>query len=110
MRLRRHGTSLSDHLREDYVKTIFRLYRTNKLHTVLYTGVTNDLAAHIDTHKSGNGSDFTTKYNVTRLVYFEAFTEVTDAIHREKQLKRWRRAWKDALIEKTNPEWNELVP
>jgi putative endonuclease len=91
-------------------KQYFVYIVANKLRTVLYTGVTNDLNERIDAHKAGAGSGFTTKYNVTRLVYFEAFTEVADAIQREKQLKRWRRAWKEALIGKTNPDWDELVP
>lgn len=91
-------------------KDYFVYIVTNKLHTVLYTGVTNELGERVTAHKSGAGSLFTRKYNVTKLVYFEVFGEIEEAIHREKQLKRWRRAWKDELINKSNPNWEELRP
>ncbi len=74
----------------------------------IYTGVTNSLAMRIAQHKNGEGSRFTAKYNVTRLVWYEEHFNIRDAIEREKTIKRWRRDWKIALIEKDNPEWNEL--
>jgi putative endonuclease len=74
----------------------------------LYAGVTSDLAARVAQHKSGEGSKFTAKYGVKRLVWYERHFNVRDAIEREKRIKRWRRAWKVALIEKDNPEWSEL--
>jgi putative endonuclease len=73
----------------------------------LYVGVTNDLVRRVWEHRQGIGG-FTTKYGVTRLVYFEDTPNVTAAIQREKNLKRWSRAWKIALIERANPEWGDL--
>ncbi|WP_342361143.1 GIY-YIG nuclease family protein [Terrarubrum flagellatum] len=75
----------------------------------IYIGVTNDLVRRIHEHKSGEDRGFTWKYNIHRLVYYETFGRADDAILREKQLKRWRRAWKDALIEKDNPDWRDLA-
>jgi putative endonuclease len=77
---------------------------------VLYIGMTNDLARRIGEHKSRQGGDFTSRYLVDRLVYCERFTDVREAISREKQLKGWLRARKVALIEATNPEWRDLPP
>ncbi len=74
----------------------------------LYVGVTTSLAARIVQHKNGEGSKFAAKYGVTRLVWYEEHIDVRDAIEREKSIKRWRRDWKIALIEKDNPQWNEL--
>ena len=76
---------------------------------VLYVGVTNDLARRVNEHKAGHGSGFTGKYRVTRLVYFEEFAEIRDAIAREKQLKDWRRSRKVQLVEKRNPTWDDLA-
>jgi putative endonuclease len=73
----------------------------------LYVGVTNDLVRRVWEHRQGVGG-FTTKYGVTRLVYFEDTPDVTAAIQREKNLKHWSRAWKIALIERANPEWLDL--
>ena len=73
----------------------------------LYVGVTNDLVRQVWEHRQGFGG-FTAKYGVTRLVYFEDTPNVTAAIQREKSLKHWSRAWKVALIERTNPEWHDL--
>jgi putative endonuclease len=75
----------------------------------LYVGVTNDLARRLSEHKSGKIAGFTARYNVNRLVYHETYDEPNSAIAREKQLKRWRRAWKDALIEERNPDWHDLT-
>jgi len=74
----------------------------------LYTGVTSSLGARIAQHKRGDGSKFSAKYGVTRLVWYEEHFDIRDAIEREKKIKRWRRAWKIALIEETNPDWTEL--
>ena len=74
----------------------------------LYLGVTGSLAARIPQHKEGTGSKFAARYGVQRLVWYEEFFDVRDAIAREKELKKWRRAWKIALIESQNPDWNEL--
>ena len=75
----------------------------------LYIGVTNDLERRIAEHKSGLVPGFTEKYNVKMLVWFEEFHGTNEAIQREKQLKNWHRAWKIALIERTNPEWRDLA-
>ena len=75
---------------------------------VLYIGVTNDLGRRIFEHRAKLTAGFTSKYNVVRLVYFEAFGDIRDAIAREKQLKGWRRAKKIPLIEGMNPKWRDL--
>ena len=80
---------------------------TNRSRT-LYTGVTNDLERRIYEHKHKMGSKFTSKYNITKLVYYEGFSDIRDAIAREKQIKGWLRAKKIALIESVNPEWKDL--
>ena len=76
---------------------------------VLYTGVTNDLERRVAEHKAGVGGQFTRRYHVTRLVHCEAFSDVRDAIEREKRVKGWRRARKIELIETGNPDWNDLA-
>jgi putative endonuclease len=76
---------------------------------VLYIGVTNDLARRVDEHKRGGVVGFTSRYRVTRLVYFEEFADIRDAIAREKQLKGWRRSRKTELIERRNPAWQDLA-
>ncbi|HEV2749998.1 MAG TPA: GIY-YIG nuclease family protein [Gemmatimonadales bacterium] len=76
---------------------------------VLYTGVTNDLARRVIEHKRGLNAGFTSRYRVTRLVYFEEFADIRDAIAREKQLKGWKRSRKIGLIERRNPTWEELA-
>jgi putative endonuclease len=73
-----------------------------------YIGVTNNLRARLEQHRAGLDSEFVKKYGVHRLVHVEEFSSPLDAIAREKQLKNWRRAWKIRLIEKVNPEWNDL--
>jgi len=74
----------------------------------LYTGVTNDLARRVYEHKHKLTPGFTAHYNVSELVYFEATPDVKAAIAREKQIKGWTRAKKVALIESTNPRWQDL--
>jgi len=81
---------------------------TNKHNNVLYTGVTTDLIRRIYQHKAKLVKGFTQKYNVDRLVYYEACTNIVDAIRREKQLKGWTRKRKDALINTLNPQWDDL--
>ena len=80
---------------------------TNRSMT-LYTGVTNDLMRRVREHKAGIGSGFTSKYKLDRLVYFERFEEVHNAIEREKLIKGWMRIKKIALIVSTNPAWKDL--
>jgi putative endonuclease len=74
----------------------------------IYIGVTNDLTHRISQHREGTGSKHTAKYKIFRLVYWEEFQYVNDAIAREGKLKRWKRKWKDALIEEQNPDWHDL--
>jgi putative endonuclease len=74
----------------------------------LYVGITNDLMRRVSEHKNKTFKGFTARYNVDRLVYFETIEQPDAAILREKQLKRWRREWKVQLIEKDNPEWDDL--
>jgi len=81
---------------------------TNKHHTVLYTGMTGRELFRIIDHKKKLVTGFTSRYNVTKLVYWEEFDNVYDTIAREKQIKRWSRMKKNALIERYNPEWKDL--
>ncbi len=81
----------------------------SKLNGTLYVGVTNDLARRMSEHKAKLVPGFTRSYRVDQLVYFEAFDSVLEARARERSMKRWRRAWKIALIEKLNPDWRDLT-
>ena len=81
---------------------------TNKNNTVLYTGMTNDLRRKAYEHRTGQGGSFTSKYRVTKLVYYEATTDVHSAIAREKQIKGGSRQKKIDLIQAMNPEWQGL--
>lgn len=81
---------------------------TNKPHGVLYIGVTADLIRRASQHRAGEIEGFTQRYNLKRLVYFERHDDIRDAIAREKVLKKWNRAWKDELIAKENPNWDDL--
>jgi putative endonuclease len=74
----------------------------------LYVGVTSDLATRVTQHRDGSGSDFCKRYGVTRLVWANLCGTIDDAITHEKRIKRWRRQWKIELIEKANPEWEDL--
>jgi len=76
----------------------------------LYIGVTNDLIRRVAEHRLKLVDGFTKKYDVHRLVHFEQFDDVENAIKREKQLKRWNRAWKIRLIEELNSNWDDLYP
>jgi putative endonuclease len=79
---------------------------TNNSKTLV--GVTNDLNRRVFEHKNKLIEGFSKKYNLTKLVYFETFNQIEDAIRREKQLKNWHRQWKINLIEEVNNEWNDL--
>jgi putative endonuclease len=74
----------------------------------LYIGVTTDLVKRCYEHKNGTFKGFTSRYKVYRFVHYEVFEDVINAIAREKALKKWSRAWKLELIEKSNPEWRDL--
>jgi len=75
----------------------------------LYTGVTSDLPGRVFQHRAKTFSGFSAEYGCNRLVWFEAHAEMEPAILREKQIKKWNRAWKIALIEKENPTWRDLA-
>jgi len=81
---------------------------TNKNRTVLYTGVTSNLQARIYEHKQGEGSQFAKKYGCTDLMYYEVFEDIESAIAREKQIKKWKRSYKENVIKRLNPEWRDL--
>ena len=82
---------------------------TNRPRGTLYTGVTSDLVERIAAHRLGRGSRFVWRYNLFRLAYVERYDAIEAAIAREKQLKRWNRAWKLRLIEEQNPDWVDLM-
>lgn len=82
---------------------------TNKYRTTFYIGVTNDLHKRIVEHQNGIGSEFTRKYYLKDLIYFEKFTDINQAISREKQLKNWHKDWKINLIKKSNPTLKTLI-
>ena len=90
------------------MKKSFIYILTNKNKTVLYVGVTSDLQRRLSEHKEGIGSKFTKQYNIHYLVYYEVFDDISNAIEREKQIKRWSRIKKERLIERVNPAWNFL--
>ncbi len=82
---------------------------SNSHNTVLYTGVTNDLLRRIQEHRSGlNQDSFASKYNLHRLLYYEYSERITDAIYREKQIKKWKREWKFNVIKEGNPALRDL--
>jgi putative endonuclease len=81
---------------------------TNKTKSVLYTGVTNNLARRLEEHRVGIPGSFTSRYNVHHLVYFEEYSRIDDAILREKEIKNMSRAKKEALIARVNPDWHFL--
>ena len=81
---------------------------TNKINTVLYIGVTNNLIKRVYQHKTKVVTGFTEKYNVSKLVYYEIYNDINTAVTREKQLKGWNRNWKIRLIEKENKDWQDL--
>lgn len=90
------------------MKKSYFVYILASISRVLYIGVTNDLNRRLWEHKEGLLEGFTKKYHVHKLVYYEEYHDIQDAIMREKQLKSWRRSKKVALIEESNPGWSEL--
>src|SRR3954452_8167640 len=81
---------------------------SNRRDGTLYLGVTSNLSLRIWQHRQGRGGDFTRKYALTRLVYYERHEDIRDAIQRERTLKHWIRAWKIRLIQAMNPDWDDL--
>ncbi len=83
---------------------------SNKTDTTLYIGVTDNLEARVLEHRTGRGDSFTHRYNCHKLVYFEEYSDINQAIEREKQLKKWRREKKDYLIDLVNKQRVDLMP
>jgi putative endonuclease len=81
---------------------------TNRNHSVLYIGITNSLSRRIWEHREGTGANFPAAYRCNKLVYYEHYTQVDEAIARESQLKKWSRAKKISLIDRFNPSWLDL--
>ena len=88
--------------------TMYFVYIMTNRSRTLYIGVTNNLVRRVREHKTGIGSGFTAKYKLNRLVYFERFEDVHNAIEREKRIKGWLRTKKIALIVSVNPAWKDL--
>jgi putative endonuclease len=101
---RRQGGSVPRRVHEYYVYMM-----TNRSHTTLYTGMTNDLVRRVHEHKHRSVSGFTSRYNIDRLLHFESYRYVDQAIAREKEIKGWRREKKVALIREHNPDWRDLT-
>jgi putative endonuclease len=80
----------------------------SRRHGTIYIGVTNDLVRRVYQHKNKLIKGFSSQYGVARLVWFETHDDITAAIEREKELKKWRREWKINLIEQDNPDWHDL--
>jgi putative endonuclease len=89
-------------------KTYYVYLLTNWNNKVLYVGITNDLVRRIYEHKEKFVKGFTEKYNVTKLVYYEQTPDISEALNREKEIKKWRREKKNRLVVNTNPQWRDL--
>lgn len=89
-------------------RTFYVYILANSHRNVLYLGVTNNLKRRLKEHRDGINKGFSKRYNVHYLMYYEAFSRVRPAIKREKQIKKWYRHQKDALISNFNPEWKDL--
>jgi len=89
-------------------KTYYIYLMTNWNHRVMYVGVTNDLVRRVYEHKNKLMEGFTSRYNINKLVYFENTEDIHTALAREKEIKRWRREKKDALVQALNSDWRDL--
>ncbi|GGH03360.1 excinuclease ABC subunit C [Glycocaulis albus] len=89
-------------------RTYFVYLLASQKNGTLYCGVTSDLPRRTFDHREGNLPGFTSKYGVKRLVWYEVYTDIHEAIRREKRIKKWPRDWKINLIEANNPDWNDL--
>src|SRR3954447_25375163 len=106
------GTNSSERMAGSWVRLLFMSYYVyllaSRKHGTLYAGVTNDLVRRVYEHKSKAMDGFTAKYGADQLVWFETHDGVGATISREKEIKKWRREWKIALIEPDNPDWLDL--
>jgi len=93
---------------DENMKKFYIYILCNKRNGTLYTGITSDLIKRIYEHRNKLVNGFTKKYHVHRLVWYEIHEVIESALSREKQIKKWKRKWKLELIEKHNPEWNDL--
>ena len=89
--------------------TFYVYIMSNEGHSVFYIGVTNNIKRRVLEHKAGEGSAFTSKYNLKSLLYYEQFDDINNAIKREKKLKNWHRDWKINLIKEKNREMKDLA-
>lgn len=80
-----------------------------KRNGTLYVGATTNLVQRVEQHRRSQFPGFTSRYSVSRLVYFEEFGDIREAIQSERTIKKWRRSWKVALMEKNNPDWRDLM-
>ncbi len=96
-------------MRDTNVHQYWVYMMSNRWNTVLYTGVSNSLQRRVWQHKNGAIPGFTKKYNCTKLVYYEEYDRIDQAIAREKQIKGWLRARKDVLVATMNPEWKDIA-
>lgn len=83
---------------------------SNKHRTVYYTGVTSQLLKRVNDHRNGSGCEFTKKYNICELLYYDEFPTMYEAIQAEKKIKKWKRVWKIELVKSINPEMVDLWP
>ena len=81
---------------------------TSSNSTTLYIGITNDIERRMGEHKSGKVKGFSKRYKLNRLIYVEEYEDISEALSREKQLKSWKREWKEDLINSINPKWKDL--
>lgn len=92
-----------------WVKRYHVYILASRLRGATYVGMSGDIEFRLQQHRSGEGSAYVKRWGIYRLVYLEEYKYVNDAIAREKQLKKWRRAWKFELIEEVNPKWIDLT-
>jgi putative endonuclease len=92
----------------EYMKSFYVYILASKRNGTLYTGVTNDIFRRIEEHKHGNGSAFTAKYDVSKLVWYHEYANIMQAIAVEKRIKHWQRKWKLRLIDSFNYDWRDL--
>jgi len=90
------------------MKTYYVYMMSNKLNNVLYIGVTNDIIRRVHEHKNNLTEGFTNKYNCHKLVWYQQTQDVNSAIIQEKRMKKWKREYKENIINDMNPEWNDL--
>ena len=92
------------------MEKFFVYFMSNKSNSTLYVGVTNDLDRRVQEHRTPDNQSFTTRYNCHKLVYYEEYSSINEAIAREKQIKSWNRARKDRIIDGINPDRKDLMP